>query len=73
MSISDVIRSIEREMYINAVEKGNNENGNREGNRKENHRERRANGADSCKRQGLRAEKVGQWRVCGGDNEESHM
>lgn len=53
MRISDVIRSIEREMYINAVEKGNRENGNREGNREENHRERRTNGADSCKRKGL--------------------
>lgn len=53
MSISDIIRSIEREMYINAVEKGNNENGNREGNREENHRELRKNGADSCERKGL--------------------
>lgn len=53
MSISEVIRSIEREMYINAVEKGNNENGNREGNREEDHRERRTNGTDSCERQGL--------------------
>lgn len=53
MSISDVIRSIEREMYINAVEKGSSENGDREGNRKEDHRERRTNGTDSCKRQGL--------------------
>ena len=53
MSIADVISSIEREMYINAVEKGNNENGNRERNREENHRERRTNGTDSCKRQGL--------------------
>ena len=58
MSISDVIRSIEREMYINAVEKGNSENGNREGNREEDHRERRTNGTDSCKRKRLRAEKV---------------
>lgn len=53
MSISEVIRSIEHEMYINAVEKGNSENGNREGNREEDHRECRANGTDSCKRQGL--------------------
>ena len=58
MSISDIIRSIEREMYINAVEKGNSENGNRERNREEDHRERRTNGTDSCERKGLRAEKV---------------
>ena len=53
MSISDVIRSIEREAYINSVEKGNNENGNREGNREEDHRERQTNGTDSCERKGL--------------------
>lgn len=53
MSISEVISSIEREMYINAVEKGNSENGDRERNREEDHRERRTNGADSCERKGL--------------------
>ena len=53
MSISDVIRSIEREMYINAMEKGNNENGNRERNREEDHRERQTNGTDSRERKGL--------------------
>ena len=54
MSISDVIRSIEHEMYINVVEKGNRKNGDRERNREENHRERRTNGADSCERKRLR-------------------
>ena len=53
MSIADVIRSIEREMYVNSVGKGNSENGDRERNREENHRERRTNGADSCERKGL--------------------
>lgn len=53
MSISEVIQSIEREMYINAVEKGNKGDGNGERVKDPDYRESGRDGKNSCERQGL--------------------
>lgn len=47
MSISEVIQSIEREMYINAVEKGNGEHGDGKRDKDADYRESGRDGKDS--------------------------
>lgn len=53
MSISEVIQSIEREMYINAVEKGSKGDGDGERVKDADYRESRRDGENPCKRKGL--------------------